>query len=460
MAYTRPTYNADAVTWLGEATYARPAYNAADVTWAEGLTPGQESILVEGQTPSAATGLAATAAQAEITLTGQVPTSANGYANTPTQADITLQGQTPKSFLDTFKPAPLQGAIATEGQIPTKANGFVLTATQRAIALSGQKPTASINQFIYAHVTGRGFSQAPNITVIYDDTGKVNGQGFTQSASIFGGSVVTGKGFKSAFTATAIGDNTAYAIGYGFTTSPSITVISASNARVSGRGFTQTVGIFGGAVITGTNFNSSLSAATVSPESARATGQTFKTSPTLVGYAIHSAAVTGRGFVSGIAYAKVTGRGFVTTPILKAEFTAEFAEAFVMNITNAAVLRYESFAFSYITKIGNKYYGVTTSGLYELLEDDTSGRIVTNDEDVSVFNSKNIPYVYLNGDDDYQVTAIVDNVEQPTFNTGFAGRRARLSRGSKGRYWTFRVTGIRDLYGFESLPDGLSRKVK
>lgn len=42
MAYTRPTYNADNITWFGKSTYTRPDYTTADVSWY--TTPSGENV--------------------------------------------------------------------------------------------------------------------------------------------------------------------------------------------------------------------------------------------------------------------------------------------------------------------------------------------------------------------------------------------------------------------------------
>jgi hypothetical protein len=68
--------------------------------------------------------------------------------------------------------------------------------------------------------------------------------------------------------------------------------------------------------------------------------------------------------------------------------------------------------------------------------------------------------MYVNGDDDYTITAYVDKIEQPSFSSGFSGRRVKLARGNKGRYWSFKIEGIYKLQGVEFMPDTMSRRVK
>ncbi len=476
MAYTRPTYNSDNITWAGKEAYSRPAYNAADVSFQEGLTPQIGSIAITGQSPTLAFGVTLMPTQCALATVGEAPTVAYGLALSPSQGSIAVEGEAPKTHLDALKAHPSRGAVTTSGQTPALAFGKVLTPTQRTITLSGLTPTTLIRQAIPAYLTGQGFSTQAQIFAQHDIANIVLGGSFTQAPGIFGGALVTGSGFKTNPTLTAFGAETAYVTGQGFSTQPAVTAISVSVATVQGQGFAQTVRLFGGAEVYGSPFRASLTATGIAPESANVTGAMFSTNATVVGQADNIARVLGGAFLSGLAYSAVEGRTIRTEAIIKAEFDVTYAEAYVMGLVPVEqdarnvkpvfpVTRYQNFPFLHITRIRGKYYGVSQDGLYELSGDTdgptvVSGTILTNEEDISVFNSKNVPYIYLNGDDDYSVIPVVDDVAQPVFNTGFSGRRARLARGMKGRYWYFRISGIRRLQGLEYTPDSLSRKVK
>jgi len=119
----------------------------------------------------------------------------------------------------------------------------------------------------------------------------------------------------------------------------------------------------------------------------------------------------------------------------------------------------------HVATIGGKYYGVKEDGLY-LLDGDLditapiNGTIVTKDTDFGTYQSKNVPYLYVNGDDKYKVTPFVDGAAKLAQNSTFAGRKIHLGRGSKGRYWYFKIENIDNLQGVEYLPDVIQRRVK
>lgn len=334
-----------------------------------------------------------------------------------------------------------------------------------SITVAGQTPTLYIAQADSGNITGTGFSTVPEIVWAVGDTAEVNGGGFYSAPEILGGATVRGSSFSSALSTTYATDNLAYVTGGVFTSVPAISVLTDACVSVTGRGFSTSAEILGGAAVEGDTFRTLLAVTTAIPASAKVIGTSFTTTPTIEAIAISSAIVIGGSFVSGLSYSKIVGRGFSSSPIIKTAFTAEYAEAVVMNVLTGTVSRYQNYPFMALGKIGSSYYGFGTDGLYELtgesdLENDVLGTIRTNDEDLDAFNSRNIPYIYLNGEDDYSVTAVVDEVAQPTFTSGFGGRRVRLARGSKGRYWYFEIGGIKHLQGLEYTPDRLTRKVK
>jgi hypothetical protein len=136
-----------------------------------------------------------------------------------------------------------------------------------------------------------------------------------------------------------------------------------------------------------------------------------------------------------------------------------------MNILNNQVSRYTNYPFSHIVTVADKQYGVAADGLY-LLDGTLDGTqeiassITTKETDFGIFQSKNVPYVYLNGDDTYTVTPIVDGNNKPSVRSAFKGRKAHPGRGNKGRYWAFKIEGIHELQGLEYLPEILQRRVK
>ena len=317
----------------------------------------------------------------------------------------------------------------------------------------------------YAFVTGRGFNTIPAISSDVTVANIVTGGNFASPSVIIGGTIVGGTGFNSAPSISILANDTAYVAGRGFGSVPTIAFISTSNSAVTGRGFASSVTINGGAVVAGKGFRSSLTATVKTPERIGVIGGGFSTDPAIVGEGSIGFNVTGRGFASGLYYSRVVGSGFSPQLIASANITVSYSDAVVMNLRSNQVSRYQNFPFFHLTRIGNTYYGVSADGLYELsgdmdLETVVNGTIWGKAFDFGVFNSKNVPYMYANGDDEYTVSAYVDGDGQPAFVSNFFGRRIKLARGNKGRYWSFKIEGIKKLQGIEYMPDNLSRRVK
>ena len=315
------------------------------------------------------------------------------------------------------------------------------------------------------YISGRGFTQNPTVSGAFEYPNTIEGRGFASSPEIHGGAVISGRGFSSSPSITISFTYDAYVLGEGFYSDPNIIGVGGSIGNIAGRGFTQTPDIYGGGSVIGYGFYSNPAVFGVSSEKASVSGRGFLTLPIIYGVAPSTGVITGRGFNSTLFYSKITGSAFNSTPVIAFEYTVEYAEAYVMNTLSNQVTRYENYPFFHVGKIGTSYYGFTSTGVYELtgandVTTTVSGEIWTNDTDFGEFNSKNVPYIYLNGDDDYSVTAVVDSIDQPTFNSGFSGRRVKLARGSKGRYWYFKIAKINRLQGIEFNPDILSRRVK
>jgi hypothetical protein len=317
---------------------------------------------------------------------------------------------------------------------------------------------------------GRGFSWAPTFEFQRDYGAEATGQMFGVTPSIYGGGEANGHIFKAEPLISMVGAEGMYVTGTMFAVSFTGVMVPATNMAVTGRGFAVTPSLFGGGIGIGRAFKASLEANASASTAWYVTGRGFKVSLEATATAPVSMYVTGRGFVAALYYARGEGRGFAVTPYLRSEYTVEYAEAYVMNTLNNAVTRYQNFPFMHVARIGENNYGVRSDGLYLLTgTDDTldnitltpvNGTIVTKDTDFGAYQSKNVAYMYQDGEDDYRVTPIVDGTDMPTEPAEFGGRRTRLARGSKGRYWAFRVEGIHKLQGLEYLPDAITRRVK
>lgn len=139
--------------------------------------------------------------------------------------------------------------------------------------------------------------------------------------------------------------------------------------------------------------------------------------------------------------------------------------AFVMNTHTSESTRYTNQLWTHIIHVGKKAYGVTAAGLF-LLEGATdngtaiNGTATTKETDFGAYQSKRVPYVYLNSDTVTTITPIVDGVTKATQTSSFGGRKTHLARGNAGRYWRFKIDGIVKLEGAEFLPETLQRRIK
>jgi len=172
-------------------------------------------------------------------------------------------------------------------------------------------------------------------------------------------------------------------------------------------------------------------------------------------------------FGNGTFYADGTIGNFASTFSGTATFTPVTPQtyALVMNINTNAVTRYTNYGFIKIVTINWHYYGVKADGLY-LLEGTTDsgtaidGNITTKEFDFGTNQSKNVSYIYLDSDTTETITPYIDTVTGTAQSSQYSGRRVRLGRGTRGRYWKFKISTIQKLQGVEFMPDLLQRKVK
>ena len=156
MAYTRPTYNADNITWLGESTYTRPAYNAADVSWVITDQAVQGQITLTGYTPSLQLQPPFQAFQGEIGISGYVPVFHNGFRLPAQQGQIAVTGYQPEFSTYAINRAH-QGSVDFAGYAPSLA---LFKANQGSIAFSGYEPrfiAGFIEQPTIGQITFEGY---------------------------------------------------------------------------------------------------------------------------------------------------------------------------------------------------------------------------------------------------------------------------------------------------------------
>lgn len=345
---------------------------------------------------------------------------------------------------------------------------YDLVAAPGSIAVSGQATAFVFVPVMY--VTGASFASTPNIQYTLPDEIIVRGQGFATSASVHGGSVVSGAGFASSIAATVIPNNEFFVSGAGFKTTFGSSSISDAQISVRGRGFKTWASIHGGSIATGNGFQTATAITAIGNESASVTGSSFKT--TFVSSAFSNTGIYARGggFSSILRRSVVRGSGFATITRLSFEFDANYAQAFVMNLNTNEVTRYTNYPFIHVARVGNEEYGFALDGIYRLngpLDGLTkvNGQITTKDTDFNTqdfdgFQSKNVPLLYANTDNTIKVTAIVDGAAMPRQTSQFDGRKTKLARGARGRYWAMKVENITKLQGLEFLPEKLQRRVK
>lgn len=172
---------------------------------------------------------------------------------------------------------------------------------------------------------------------------------------------------------------------------------------------------------------------------------------------VRGAAIEYGGAVSTAAIAHVSGitYGGASTVGLNVQNT----DAQCLNIRLGETTRYSNFGYDHIIHVGNTPYAVKPDGLYALTGSVT-GKILTKETDFGEFQSKRCPYVYVDGDTQVSVTAIVDGNAKIPHLSAYGGRKTHLARGNSGRYWQFKIENIVRCEGLEPLPELRQRRVK
>jgi hypothetical protein len=194
-------------------------------------------------------------------------------------------------------------------------------------------------------------------------------------------------------------------------------------------------------------------------------GQWFSIEPDIQASYVFTGKIDGSWFKVELSHNKVIGAWFKVEPLITTEFNAEYAQAYVMNMTNQAVTRYTNYPFIHLAKIGNDYYGFKADGIYKItgsldVSTDVIGSITTKETDFGVMQSKNVAAVYADTDAKIDVTPIVDGTASIKHSAIFNGRKIKLGRGTTGRYWAFRIDKITELNTLEYLPEQSQRRVK
>lgn len=123
-----------------------------------------------------------------------------------------------------------------------------------------------------------------------------------------------------------------------------------------------------------------------------------------------------------------------------------------INLSSMAVTQYCEYDFNSFCKIGNKYFGASESGIFELTGDDDAGtdidaffELIVSDWGIS--NVKRIRTAYIGGEADGALKLTLkddeDNLRVYTINltSGSKQSSAKVSigRDGVGRYWQIRI---------------------
>lgn len=130
-----------------------------------------------------------------------------------------------------------------------------------------------------------------------------------------------------------------------------------------------------------------------------------------------------------------------------------------INLSNMAVTQFCQYSFNSFCKIGNKYYGASEDGIFELTGNDDNGvdieaffELVVSDFGIS--NVKRIRKVYVGYEakDDLLVT-IKDNEDNSrSYTLSYLdydrqnGGQVNIGRDGLGRYWQVRIDNTNGVY--------------
>jgi hypothetical protein len=178
--------------------------------------------------------------------------------------------------------------------------------------------------------------------------------------------------------------------------------------------------------------------------------------------------------VAGVGTVAALGTGAIAFPAIgirrQATGTARFpaftvvgvapvasvgAYAYVANLSNAAVTRWTRAPFRRLIALGNRYYALIDTTLYELTGDNhydstaISGEILTHAGDLGSPMMKSVPKMYLDARSGGEIVAtpVVDEYDEGAGSAVLAAADGRIEthpikwgRGIKGRHWALRFS--------------------
>lgn len=320
-----------------------------------------------------------------------------------------------------------------------------------------------------------GFAAVLDATVEEHVPNTGNFTGYAAVLEAYGGAVGEFTGFAAVLDATAEGTNDIYGDFTGFASVLDATVNEKGTINANFTGFASVIEAYGGAVGEFTGFASVLSSdvGEIGTINASFTGFASVLSGTSIERNLINAEFTGFAATGGN---DVNGSFCGFAAVLSGSVVQEVegvinvnlnGAATVMNTFTGEVTRYTNFNFMHLIPVGNKLYGVRTNGFYEISPDigtdngdEIIGKVVTKTTDFGTYNLKAVTYCYLNSDSEITITPTADDIVGHSHNTSFGGRKCHLSRGLKGRYFSFEISGIKQLEGLELLENNSQKRIK
>lgn len=137
------------------------------------------------------------------------------------------------------------------------------------------------------------------------------------------------------------------------------------------------------------------------------------------------------------------------------EVVAVSYEAYAINLTTGVVTHYTNYPFDNILRFGNKFYGVASTGLFEIggaLDVTTTidAHIKTFATKLGSGQMKRVPYIYSSGRSDGGALVGITPDEGETYEyesdwgeiPGSTNHRTQIGKGVRGVYYSFDISNI------------------
>jgi len=319
--------------------------------------------------------------------------------------------------------------------------------------------TAELGGFLTV-TTAQGTNLPPN---------SVSLTGFSTSILGYTGASAQIGGLTKSLAATGTMDAYATANLGSFSTTLTAQVYTGAAGRANlGINLNTDVQAFTGAQLELEGFSSTLTAHALAGSRAVTTITGFTSSIVATGSALDYAVATIRPPVIGMMHGIARLTGFSTQLFSENKLVVSTSVAYAMNMSTTETTQYTGYTFDYIMRLAGNHYGVKPDGLYLLGGADDAGVAidgiaVTHKADFETTKHKRVPFVYIDSDGPTNLTSIVDGVRKNTYLSKFGGRRTKLGRGPKGRFWEFEIANVNGgelkVGSLEAYAEELNRKV-